>query len=217
MTTAPDPQSSPFAATVTDEAELLALLGEPSEVVRRKQLPRLDRHCRAIIARSPLVLLGTADAAGGCDVSPRGDAPGSVLVLDDATLAIPERPGNRRADSLRNIVQTGAVGLLFLVPGVEEVLRVNGRGWVVRDPALLERMEARGKRPLLAIGVEVRECYLHCAKAMIRSRLWQPESWPERAALPSLAEMQAEQVAIPGLTVEELERRIEESYTQRLY
>ncbi len=148
---------APFRDIVTSEAALRELLGEPSDLVIRKQLAALDRHSRAFIALSPFVLVGTAGADGACDVSPRGDAPGFVLTLDEKTLVIPERPGNRRADTLRNILQTGAVGLLFVIPGVEETLRVNGRACLVRDAAILERLAARGKQPPIAIGVEVDE------------------------------------------------------------
>ena len=208
---------APFRDIVTSEAALRELLGEPSDLVVRKQLAALDRHSRAFVARSPFVLVGTAAASGACDVSPRGDAPGFVLVLDKKTLVIPERPGNRRADTLRNILQTGAVGLLFVIPGVEETLRVNGRACLVRDAAILERLAARGKQPPIAIGVEVDECFLHCAKAFKRSRLWDGESWPDRAALPSLAQMILDQVRPPGTTVEDLEAYIAESYAKRLY
>ncbi len=208
---------APFRDIVTSEAALRELLGEPSDLVIRKQLAALDRHSRAFIALSPFVLVGTAGATGACDVSPRGDAPGFVLVLDEKTLVIPERPGNRRADTLRNILQTGAVGLLFVIPGVEETLRVNGRACLVRDAAILERLAARGKQPPIAIGVEVDECFLHCAKAFKRSRLWDGESWPDRAALPSLAQMILDQVRPPGTTVEDLEAYIAESYAKRLY
>jgi len=207
----------PFKSTVTTEAELRGLLGEPSEVVKRKQLPALDQHCRAFIALSPFILLATVDARGRCDVSPRGDAPGFVLALDDGRLAIPERPGNRRLDSLRNILQTGSVGLLFMIPGVEEMLRVNGRACVSRDSELLGRLAAHEKRPLLCIGVEVAECFLHCAKSVRRSRLWEHAALTPRSALPSLARMLKDQVDLPGTTVEELGRNIEESYAERLY
>ena len=206
-----------FREVVESEAALRDLLGQPGEVVIKKQLPALDEHCRAFIALSPFLLLGTADAAGNCDVSPRGDAPGFVLVLDEKTLVIPDRPGNRRIDSLKNIVQNGAVGLLFMVPGVEETLRVNGRACIVRDPELLARMAARGKTPLLGIGVEVDEAFLHCAKALKRSRLWDAETWPERGALPTLAEMIHDQITLPGTTLESLEAMIAESYAKRLY
>ncbi len=211
------PTQPRFTDLVTSEAELRALLGEPGEVVVRKQLPALDRHCRAFIARSPFMLLGTANERGDCDVSPRGDAPGFVLVLDDHTLAIPDRPGNRRIDSLRNIVAHGGVGLLFMVPGVEETLRINGRACIVRDNDLLARLEARGKVPTLAIVVTVAEAFLHCAKALKRSQLWDTATWPERSALPTLAQMIHDQVPMPNVTVEELDASFEESYRKRLY
>lgn len=211
------PARQHFTELVTSEAELRALLGEPRELVIKKQLPALDRHCRAFIARSPFLLLGTANARGDCDISPRGDAPGSVLVLDDRTLVIADRPGNRRIDSLRNIVQNGGVGLLFMVPGVEETLRVNGRACIVRDADLLARLEARGKAPTLAIVVTVEEAFLHCAKALKRSQLWDATTWPERAALPTLAQMIHDQVPMPDTTVEELDASIEEGYRTRLY
>ncbi len=206
-----------FTDTVKTEAELRGIMGEPGGLAVGKQLDRLDRHCRSFVALSPFVLVGTSDASGSWDVSPRGDAPGFVAVLDDKTLAIPERPGNRRLDSLLNILETGAVGLLFLVPGFEETLRVNGHAWVVRDADILERTMAQGKRPPVAIGVEVDACFLHCAKAFKRSGLWRPEGWPERSVLPSLGRMFRDQGAVPGASAKELEGRIEENYAKRLY
>jgi PPOX class probable FMN-dependent enzyme len=208
---------SPFTDLVASAEALRDLLGHPSELVIKKQHPALDRHCRAYIALSPYMLLGTANTTGDCDVSPRGDAPGFVAVLDDTHLAIPDRPGNRRIDSLRNIVQNGKVGLLFMIPGVEETLRINGRACLTREPALLEELAARGKVPTLAIGVEVEEAFLHCAKAFKRSQLWDNTTWPDRAALPTLAEMVNDQVTIPNLTLTEIERGIAESYAKRLY
>ena len=208
---------STFTTPVTTEAELLALFGEPSEVVKRKQLAALDQHCRTFIACSPFLLIATTNIVGECDVSPRGDAPGFVLVLDDRRLVIPERPGNRRLDSLRNILQTGNIGILFMVPGVEEMLRVNGRAWVIRDTLLLERLTAHGKQPLVGIGIEITECFLHCAKAVKRSQLWNPDNWTQPSVLPSLARMLKDQVNLPETTVEKLERDIEQSYAKRLY
>ena len=206
-----------FDDTVSTAAELRDLMGEPGELATRKQLDHLDRHCQDFIALSPFVVVGTFDASGACDVSPRGDAPGFVLVIDDKTLIVPERPGNRRVDSLLNIVETGSIGLLFLIPGFEETLRVNGRASVVRDADVLERTAARGKLPVAAIGVEVEECYLHCAKAFKRSELWDAGGWPERSVMPSLGRMLRDQAGVPGSTAEDIERRIEESYTNRLY
>jgi PPOX class probable FMN-dependent enzyme len=211
------PARQHFTDLVTSEAELRELLGEPRELVIKKQLPALDHHCRAFIARSPFLLLGTANEDGDCDISPRGDAPGSVLVLDDRTLVIADRPGNRRIDSLRNIVQNGGVGLLFMVPGVEETLRVNGRASIVRDADLLARLEAREKVPTLAIVVTVEEAFLHCAKALKRSQLWDAATWPERTALPTLAQIIHDQVPMPDVTVEELDASFEEGYRKRLY
>jgi PPOX class probable FMN-dependent enzyme len=215
MIEAPAPPQ--FSNLITSEEELRALLGEPRDLVIRKQLPALDTHCRSFIARSPYLLLGTANAEGDCDVSPRGDAPGFVLVLDDRTLVIPDRPGNRRIDSLRNIVTHGGVGLLFMVPGVEETLRVNGRAAIVRDADLLARLEARGKIPDLAIVVTVQEAFLHCAKALKRSQLWNTATWPERAALPTLAQIIHDQVPGTVMTVEEWDASFEEGFRKRLY
>jgi PPOX class probable FMN-dependent enzyme len=206
-----------FQDTVRTEAELREIMGTPSELAVGKQLDRLDCHCRSFVALSPFVLVGTFDATGACDVSPRGDTPGFVAVLDEKTLVIPERPGNRRLDSLLNVLKTGAVGLLFLVPGFEETLRVNGRASVVRDADVLELTAARGKPSAVTIGVEVEECFLHCAKAFKRSGLWEAEGWPERSALPSLGRMFRDQGAVPGASAEDLEGRIEESYAKRLY
>ncbi len=211
------PTRHSFTDCVTSEEALRALVGEPRELVIKKQLPALDRHCRAFIALSPFVLVGTANGRGECDVSPRGDAPGFVLVLDDHTLVIPDRPGNRRIDSLRNIVAHGAVGLLFMIPGVGETLRINGQACIVRDADILARLEAGGKTPDLAIAVEIAEAFLQCPKALKRSRLWDAATWPERGALPSLAQMLHDQVPMPDVTVESLDAAFEESYRERLY
>jgi PPOX class probable FMN-dependent enzyme len=206
-----------FSDVVTSVAELRELVGEPNELVKRKQRPTLDRHCRDFIARSPFLLLGTANRAGECDVSPKGDAPGFVLTLDESTLVIPDRPGNRRIDSLRNIVENPRVGLLFMIPGVEETLRVNGLARIVRDEEILERTAFRGRRPLLAIAVEVEEAFLHCAKAFKRSGLWDPAGQLDRRELPSMAQMLVDQIKPADLTVDELDARIQEGYATRMY
>jgi len=205
-----------FQNLISSEAELRDFLGEPSELVKRKQLSALDKHGRAFIAQSPFMVIGTTGSDGSCDVSPRGDPAGFVQVLDDTHLVIPDRPGNRRADTLRNIVQTQSIALLFMIPGVEETFRVNGRAWLTRDPALLTQMQAFGKVPQLAIGVEVVECYLQCVKAFKRSKLWQFEQWPPRQ-LPSQACMLVDQIGPTDMTLRDIERAIEESYTKRLY
>ena len=155
--------------------------------------------------------------SGQCDVSPRGDAPGFVLALDDHTLVIPDRPGNRRIDSLRNLVTHGGIGLLFMVPGVEETLRINGQAYIVRDANLLARLEAHGKVPDLAIVVDIEEAFLQCPKALKRSRLWDATTWPERGTLPTLAQMIYDQVPMPDTTVEALDAAFEQGYRERLY
>lgn len=208
---------SAFRDMVVSETELRALVGSPSELAVRKQVDRLDAHCRALIARAPVVLVATADAAGRCDVSPKGDAAGFALVLDDHRLALPDRPGNRRLDGMRNILANPRVGLLFVIPGLEETLRVNGRACVTRDPELLARMAARDRVPELAIGVEVEEVFVHCAKAFKRSHLWEPEQWPDRAGLPSIAQVLLDQARPENATVADVEATLRESYTRRLY
>ncbi|MBE1441900.1 pyridoxamine 5'-phosphate oxidase family protein [Paenibacillus sp. OAS669] len=206
--------ASGFQQVISSEQELRDILGYPSEVVNRKVVSAIDSHCKDYIARSPFVLIATADGEGKCDVSPRGDAPGFVLVLDEQRLVIPERPGNRRMDSLRNIVSNPNIGLIFLIPGLEETLRVNGKAYVIKDEALLNQMQAHGKAPLLGIGVEVEECYMHCAKAFKRSMLWNPESWLDKDELPVPARILAKHT---GSTEEQITRSLDESYRLRLY
>jgi PPOX class probable FMN-dependent enzyme len=206
-----------FQSTLTSAAELTPLIGEPSELVIKKQLSALDRHMRSFIEQSPLVLVGTVDRAGNCDVSPRGGLPAAAKVLDENTLVIAERPGNRIADSLRNILETGRIGLLFTIPGKGETLRVNGRACVFQDEDVLASLAVREKPPILGIGVEVEECYLHCAKALIRSQLWRDAADRPAVNVPSLAEMLIDQIAVEGATVASLHERIEDSYANRLY
>lgn len=208
---------APFGQVVTTERELREIVGAPSGRALAKERPALDEHTRAFIARAPFALLATSDRHGRCDVSPKGDAPGFVLVLDDHHLVLPDRPGNKRLDGMRNILENPHVGLIFLVPGREETLRVNGRAWITRDPDLLARCTAQGKVPALAIGVEVEECFLHCAKAFRRSHLWQAEAWPAPDALPTLACVLYDQLKPVGVTVEEYAREIEHGYATRLY
>ncbi len=205
-----------FKNVVTSISELRELFGVPMERARLKEHAELDAHCQAFIASSPFVLIATANSRGRCDVSPKGDAPGFVQVVDDHHLVIPDRPGNKRLDGMRNILENPHVGLIFLVPARGETLRVNGRAAITRDPELLARMEVGGKRPLLAIGVEVEEVFLHCAKAFKRSRLWEPERWPDLAALVSSARMFRDHMGA-DMSVEEKARRIDEGYRTRLY
>ena len=210
----PDAATRPFRAL--DAAAVRAAVGEPSELVQSKILRALDPHCRAFIERSPFVVVATIGADGGADVSPRGDPAGFVHVIDERTLAIPDRPGNKLIDTLRNVVDTGAVGLLFLVPGVGETLRVNGKGTVTDDAELLSAMAVNGRTPRLAIVVEVEEAFLHCAKAFIRSSLWDPATQIDRKQLPTLAQMVHDQLALQQ-PVEELDAHIEDGYRTTLY
>ena len=211
-------------AVVRTAAELREILGYPTERAVQKQLSALDKHCQAFIARSPFLVLSTSNARGGCDASPKGDRPGFVLVLDEQTLVIPDRPGNRRADSLLNILDNPQVGLLFLIPGMGETLRVNGSASIVQDRSLLEQLAVDGKEPQLAIVVKVQECFLHCAKALIRSQLWKPERFMPRCEMPSLAQMIQDQLRPPGRSdqehariIEEHARGTEEAYRNSLY
>jgi PPOX class probable FMN-dependent enzyme len=173
---------------VSDLGALDELYRPPHELVLRKDVGRLDEHCRAFIATSPFVLVGTAAPNGTADVSPRGGPAGFVQVLDEHHLAIPDLNGNNRLDTIRNVVQHGAVGLLFLIPGLGESLRVNGRAWVTTDDAVLDGFTQELRRPTSAIGVQVEEAFLHCAKAFRRAGLWEPGSWPGAADRPSPAE-----------------------------
>ncbi|HET9922749.1 MAG TPA: pyridoxamine 5'-phosphate oxidase family protein [Methylomirabilota bacterium] len=209
-----------FNDTVSSREELRAIFGAPGERAVLKERARLDEHSRAFIARSPFVLLATSNAAGRCDVSPKGDAPGFVLALDDHHLVVPDRIGNNRIDGLTNIVENPHVGMIFLIPGREDTLRVNGRACIVRDAEILARLEVQGKRPKVAIGVEIEECFLHCAKAFKRSGLWDRDRWPDVASLPSMAKMLWEQIDAKPASLcssEEYERDMEERLRKGLY
>ncbi len=202
-----------FSNVITSSAELAALIGTPSELALKKQLAAIDDHMAAFIAQSPFLLLATTSLSRGCDVSPRGDHPGFVRVLDPRTLLIPERAGNRRADSLRNVIETGTAGLLFAIPGVLETLRVNGSAQVIADEELLASMAVEGKRPQVAIALSVEECFLQCGKALLRSELW---AHRQRATLPTFAQMLKDQTRMENVTTEEIDARIQDSY-RKLY
>lgn len=189
--------------------QLRALYPDPKERALKKQLTALDRHCGRFIELSPFVIVASAGAAGAMDASPRGGAAGFVKVVDEHTLLIPDAPGNNRLDSLENIVATGRVGLLFLIPGVDETLRVNGSALLSAAPAELEHCKDERRTPRLVVKVTVTDAYLHCAKALMRSRLWSPDSQVERSVLPSAGQMLSEQTGIrtPPETQEEMVRR----------
>ncbi|WP_373085427.1 pyridoxamine 5'-phosphate oxidase family protein [Sneathiella sp.] len=188
---------------------------EPTELVQKKQLDRLDVHCRNFIALSPFLVLGTYGDDGTADASPRGDAAGFVKVVDDHTLLLPDRPGNNRLDTMINIIHNPAVGLLFMVPGINETLRVNGDAVITTDPELLAEHAINEKLPTSILKISVKAAYLHCAKALIRSRLWAPETQVERSSFPSLGKIIADQIG--NLDADEADRRLAESYKNRLY
>ena len=205
-----------FTQTVTSEAQLRALIGEPHVRVVSKVIDRIDKHCRAFIAKSPFVLIATADGKGKVDVSPKGDPAGFVQVLDDRTLAIPERLGNRLADSFLNILGQPQVGLLFTVPGKQETLRAGGTARIVQDKWLLEKMAVNGKLPQLATVVTVDRVFFHCAKCMMRSHLWEPDGWPSLDGVPTLAEAIIDHAKLSD-SVQQVQAGLDESYRDRLY
>lgn len=180
------------AATIDTEEALRALIGEPPPVVCAKISTRLNRLTRRYIELSPFVCLATSDDEGNCDVSPRGDPAGFVCVLDDVTLLVPERPGNRIADSLRNILENPHVGLWFVIPGVTETFRVNGRATITTDAALLAPLAVEDKIPKLGILVDIESAYTQCSKAILRSHLWDPARFLDRSALPTNGEIHRE-------------------------
>jgi len=174
---------------IAGEDALRSMLGEPTELVRSKIADRLNDLTRQFVERSPFVCLATSAADGSCDVSPKGDPAGFVRILDEKTLLLPDRPGNRLADSLRNILQNPHVALLFVVPGVTDTFRVNGRAEIVTDSELLELCAVDGKVPKLALRIEIDEAYTHCSKAFLRANLWDPERYVDRGELPSPGEL----------------------------
>lgn len=193
---------------------LRELYGDPHDRAIRKEVRALDAHCRRFIAMSPFLVIATASADGACDVSPKGGPPGFVSVLDEHRLLIPDATGNRRLDGLQNIVANPQAGILFLIPGMRETLRVNGRVTLRDDPELLEDLQTGGKPAVLAMVVTVEQAFLHCGKALIRSALWQPDSWAVPEALPSAAEILNDHVGTGDLAASAA--ALDESYTQRL-
>jgi len=184
------------AFTLITLQALRALYPAPKERAVRKQLDYLDVHCRRFIGLSPFVVLASSSAGLALDASPRGGAPGFVKAPDEHTLLIPDAPGNHRLDTLENIVATGRLGLLFMIPGVDETLRVNGAALLSTDPALIELVANERRRPPVVVRVQVEQAYLHCAKAFMRSRLWSLEAQVERSALPTMGRMISEQTGL---------------------
>jgi uncharacterized protein len=200
---------------ITSEAELRELLGEPAPAALAKERTQLHELDREWLAASPFCLVATSGADGSCDVSPKGDPAGFTLVLDERTIAVPERAGNRRADGYRNLLANPHVGLLYLLPGRGDTLRINGRARLTRDPALLDRMLVRGHRPVLAMVVEIEQVFHHCAKAFLRSELWDPTTWRPDDVL-SRARI-AHRLERRGERLEDIERYYGEQYSTGLY
>ncbi|MEO5634342.1 MSMEG_1061 family FMN-dependent PPOX-type flavoprotein [Gaiella sp.] len=201
---------------MTTADDVLATLGEPMESQVKKVIDHIDGHCRAWIERSPFVVISTASAAGAMDVSPRGDPPGFVRVLDPKTLAVPDRPGNHRGDTFLNVLDNPHVGLMFVVPKRREVVRVSGTALVVKDRSLLESMAVDGKVPSLALVVHVHEAMFHCGKSMIRSHMWEPDLWGSTDGLPTYGRALVDHGQLDR-SVEDMEQATDRNEKNRLY
>jgi PPOX class probable FMN-dependent enzyme len=202
---------------ITDPADLRLVYGPPGKPALKKQRADLDGHCRSFIAHAPFVLVSTADDEGRCDVSPKGGPPGFVAVLDDGHLALGDLSGNNRLDSLENLTRNDGIGLLFLVPGIGETLRVNGRASVTTDPEVLDACALDGRSPKVAIVIAVEEAYIHCAKALRRSRLWEPEAWPDTSDMATPAAMLRDHIGLTQMSVEQVDEVLEADYKTTLW
>lgn len=205
-----------FDQIISTEEELREIMGYPSEVVTRKTINHIDDHCRSFIEKSPFITIATSDASGNFDVSPKGDPAGFVKILSDKVLAIPDRPGNRKADTLRNIIQNPNIGLIFLIPGIKETLRVNGEAKIVTDSRVLELLSCQGKVPSMAIIVTVKEAFMHCAKCIIRSNLWTNVDEKQARDVPSLARTLVDHGKL-DITYQELDDMIKDDERTNLY
>jgi uncharacterized protein len=209
-------EHDPMSGAIDRPEQLREFYDAPMEPALRKDIAHIDELCRRLIAASPMLFVATFAADGRSDVSPRGGHPGFVTVLDDQHLAIPDATGNRRLDTLENIVASGRVALIFVIPGRDTTLRVNGRAVVTGAPELLERLTPVGKPPKTAIVVEAEEVYTHCPKAFVRSKLWDPDTWPDPADLPSSAEVSLAHQRNPELTLEQVQQRERDALAHRL-
>jgi hypothetical protein len=200
-----------FSHPITTLEQLRQVIALPNDLAVRKQIDVIDEHCRAFIQRSPFLFLATSNARGDCDVSPKGDAPGFVQVLDETTIAIPDRPGNNRLDSLTNIIQNPHAGVLFIIPGADWTLRVNGRATIVRDQDILERSAVAGKQPALAIVIDVEEAFLHCPKCILRSNLWDDDTWSHKDDL-SFAQIARDHVKLQHVPVDVIQQALDKAH-----
>jgi PPOX class probable FMN-dependent enzyme len=205
-----------FEEVITTRDRLRELIKPPSDLVRNKAIGRIDDICRRFIAASPFGMIATRGADGRLDVSPKGDPAGFAAVLDEHTLAIPDRLGNNRLDTLENVLVHPEVGLIFVIPGHNDTLRVSGKGRIVRDAALQRRLAVNGKTPNLVLIVTVEEAFMHCSKCMVRSRLWRQDDWPDRSSVSTLAEAMIAHAA-PRETVGEMQAIIDDDRENRLY
>jgi PPOX class probable FMN-dependent enzyme len=205
-----------FTDFVTNIDDVLAVLGQPMPQVIAKVTDRLDDVCRRFIATSPFCLVASSDPTGFIDVSPKGDPAGFVQVLDDKHLAIPDRPGNRRVDTFHNLFKDPRVGLIFIIPGKRETLRISGEARIVRDAELRRSMAINGRVPELALVVYVERIFTHCPKCMVRSKLWEPEAWPDHSNTASHREAMIKHGKL-DMTIEELEAEAVRTGTTRLY
>ena len=205
-----------FEQVIATEEDLRAILGNPSQRAAEKVIDHIDDHCAALIAHSPFLVIASADSDGNMDMSPKGDPEGFVKLLDEKTLVIPDRLGNRRGDTFSNIIQNPKVGLYFLAPGYRETLRVSGTAQIVRDTVLLESMSMKGKAPTLALVITVENAFFHCAKCVIRSGLWEHEKWASIDGIPSLAEILIDHSNIDS-PVEEIQNSLDDSYANNVY
>lgn len=202
--------------TIADASTLKEIIGEPKPAIANKEMQALDRHLKHFISMCPFLCISTADADGNQDVSPRGDPPGFVKVLDDRTVLIPDRKGNRRVDTMRNILENPNVGLLLMLPGVEEIVRINGKASITEDPTVLADCAVNGSAPRLGIVVRIDDVFFHCAKAVIRSKLWHPETPIQRSEFPTYGEIVRDQ-RDPDADVETINADLQNDYKTRLY
>ena len=201
---------------VKDSAKLREIVGKIFPIAEDKVFPCLDKHSRHFIELSPFLCMGTISTNGFCEVSPRGDPPGFVKILDSQTLLIPERPGNRRADSMHNLLTNPSIGMIFFVPGIDETLRLGGEASIICDKDVLAGMAVRGQEPKLAIKVDIKYVFFHCAKALLRSKLWDAGVQIPRDTFPSYGEIIHEQRR-PEIAAEEVERLVQDDYKNSLY
>lgn len=205
-----------FEQVISSEEELREILGHPSQRAAEKVIDHIDDHCAALIAHSPFLVIASADNDGNMDMSPKGDPEGFVKLLDENTLVIPDRLGNRRGDTFSNIIQNPKVGLYFLAPGYRETLRVSGTAQIVRDTELLESMAHEGKVPTLALVISVEKAFFHCAKCVIRSGLWDHEKWGDIDGIPSLGRILIDHANIDE-PAEVVQASIDEAYVENVY